>query len=888
MYLFSSFPHYLFLPIKFSISSAMDWNFTYRGKRFRLGRENVRDPGRSDAFRTFLHHQPDVVSERFNLSDFETLWYALRFSLRATEDASDTIDGPEFKFRTHEAVYLRWRKKRMPAHMFFCETLCFLQRKAILTSPNRILDPKNFLGQPCDHQVRTCTYATTTWYCIVPTVATVFFDSTLAVLSGTCCFQQQLWSIDDFTWMWRCIQQTCASRATTLCLDLRYAGHRYRRTVEAPLLVATAELLHFLHERPPMPLKTFLQCFDACLSHPASHWPFLCLSTTERHARLRAAAATTAREPTSYASDASDVAAAISQPARVRMRQLVETASVWPAAVPPPQLSSQITAYRCYFVDALKPPFLCAVCTCPTTRAAAELLNLRELCSDLMILHSIFSAKNYLQRYYAYHASDLPSTFRGLQIETCQQYLASLPAELHAMEPVPRQSIISLFYSLRYRCSVVAAAVSDHVCFPLQDAWLLHFSNQASWAEAAADPAAPLFITCCQYCCPFLRCTPPSMPPRSLANNNLCIGPPPELQDLSLGEQIFIARGHALRRLRTLSHTGDPAARQSGLLGTTSAIAFPQDPVSILSALPATPESLCDYISVFFPNEAETDLRQCREFIVRRSVVHSALLWLLHHNPYYADLQLNLSTLDTLPEDDVPLPWLQHAHATNMSLTRELGPADASSTFDGQSATLGIQAAVIDSSTDSHDPLHLWQTALRACDQFETHTASQSDLQAADFQVAWTALSRLAASAEHPSFLQDTRHQQAPEPSRQKISCVLPHADEPLNSYDPSFWAFCFPCLFPYGDGIDGQIRPKHLSDYDWGMLLVQRQDRGRAHHWRTDLDFVSVLYSVLHRRRLLRAVRVHLHSPTFHACLPALHTLQAVDWAHVASTVGE
>ncbi len=146
----------------------MDWNFTYRGKRFRLGRDNVRDPGRSDAFRTFLHHQPDVVSERFNLSDFETLWYALRFSLRATEDASDTINGPEFKFRTHEAVYLRWRKKRMPAHMFFCETLCFLQRKAILTSPNRILDPKNFLGQPCDHQVRTCTYATTTWYCIVP------------------------------------------------------------------------------------------------------------------------------------------------------------------------------------------------------------------------------------------------------------------------------------------------------------------------------------------------------------------------------------------------------------------------------------------------------------------------------------------------------------------------------------------------------------------------------------------------------------------------------------------------------------------------------------------------------------------------------------------------
>ena len=110
---------------------------------------------------------------------------------------------------------------------------------------------------------------------------------------------------------------------------------------------------------------------------------------------------------------------------------------------------------------------------------------------------------------------------------------------------------------------------------------------------------APLFVMCCDHCCSFLRHMPPSIPPRSLANNNLCISPPPELQHLSLGEQLFVARGHALRRLRTLSHTGDPAARQSGILGTTSAIAFPQDPISILSSLPPTPESLCEYTSAF-------------------------------------------------------------------------------------------------------------------------------------------------------------------------------------------------------------------------------------------------------------------------------------------------
>lgn len=161
-------------------------------------------------------------------------------------------------------------------------------------------------------------------------------------------------------------------------------------------------------------------------------------------------------------------------------------------------------------------------------------------------------------------------------------------------------------------------------------------------------------------------------------------------------------------------------------------------------------------------------------------------------------------------------------------------------------------------------------------------------MQAADFQVAYTALTRLAASAEHPSFVQDTLYRHSTHPSSEKIYCVLPHANTPLNSYDPSFWPLCFPWLFPYGEGLDGQVRPKHLSDYDWGTLLLQRQDRSSSCHWRMDLDFVSVLYSILHRRRLLRAVRVHIHSPTFQSCLPALDTLQSVDWVRVAATVGE
>ena len=439
----------------------MRWKITYCRKVFEYRKDDEPAPLRTDAFRMFLQHHPDISSKRF--ADFEQLWYALTTTLGAPEDTQRTINLPSQRFRTHGSARLRWSKKNILVHSFFSETFCFLQRKATVTE-SLLPDPRTVLAQPCDQQVRTCTYADTTWYCIVPTMATVFFDSTLLVLSGTYCFQQQLWSTDDFSWMWRCIQQTCASGDTTLSLDLRYAGQRYRRTVQSEQLVATAELLHFLHARPPMPLQMFLQCFDACRTHPASHWPFLCQTSTERQARLSAACEATSREPTSYPSDTADLEAMPPTTARERMLQLAHAASTWPAAVPSAQLLSHSTTYRSYFHDALKPPFPCATCACPTSRASAELLNLRELFPDLMVLHPILSANKYMQRYYDYHQCNLPPTFIGLRIETFQSYLATLPTELGALEPVPR--LVFIFpYSSVLSFLFLTASFPDRAAF---------------------------------------------------------------------------------------------------------------------------------------------------------------------------------------------------------------------------------------------------------------------------------------------------------------------------------------------------------------------------------------------------------------------------------------
>lgn len=373
-----------------------------------------------------------------------------------------------------------------------------------------------------------------------------------------------------------------------------------------------------------------------------------------------------------------------------------------------------------------------------------------------------------------------------------------------------------------------------------------------------------------------------------MANNNACVPPPPELRDLSLGEQIFVARGFAVRRLRTLTTSGDPAARQRGLRGTASAIAFPQNAATVFSTLPLSAARLSDYLSVFFTDETRSNLRFCPEFVVRRSAVQSALQWLKQHNPYYADVVVGQSAVQALPHNEVPAAWLASAHRTTVELTRGFGPSDSSSAPADHAPSSAVHAAVLDPGTDHTDPVQLWNTALLACERFERHASHQPETAIADVQLAHHALQRLAAASNHSSFERDSVHQQATTAGSTKIYVAVPHADTPLDSYDPSFWAMCFPCLFPFGDGIDGQPRPRYLSDHAWGSLLLRRRDRSFPTHWRKDLDFISILFSVLHRRRLLRAVRVRIQAPTFRDQVPSLNLLRSADWSEVATTIGE
>ena len=43
-----------------------------------------------------------------------------------------------------------------------------------------------------------------------------------------------------------------------------------------------------------------------------------------------------------------------------------------------------------------------------------------------------------------------------------------------------------------------------------------------------------------------------------------------------------------------------------------------------------------------------------KDVTVRREKVHNALLWLIHNNPHYSELEINVAALNSLPENGVP------------------------------------------------------------------------------------------------------------------------------------------------------------------------------------------------------------------------------------------
>ena len=125
-------------------------------------------------------------------------------------------------------------------------------------------------------------------------------------------------------------------------------------------------------------------------------------------------------------------------------------------------------------------------------------------------------------------------------------------------------------------------------------------------------------------------------------SNDMNPGEVPQcLQGLSQVEQMLIARVNPIMCLYR-KHGG-----QRGYRGHVLNVA--QDVQSFLDKLPANISDLpILLVRRSGCNNTHIDLR------VRRDTVLTAIQWLQQHNPFYADVTINFTNLNSLPQDDIP------------------------------------------------------------------------------------------------------------------------------------------------------------------------------------------------------------------------------------------
>jgi hypothetical protein len=168
----------------------------------------------------------------------------------------------------------------------------------------------------------------------------------------------------------------------------------------------------------------------------------------------------------------------------------------------------------------------------------------------------------------------------------------------------------------------------------------------------------------CWICWDCLRDLERKMLPKLSLANNLWIGDiPDELSNLTIPEQLLIARYYPRCYIFKLFprdiDTRIPLDQlYTGMAGNASLFELnTQEVVEMVKGqrMPASAQVLASIIAITFVSSKTLPLDWLKKtFRVRRRVVHDALLWLHQNNSVYADIQIDRSRLEDLPEDDVP------------------------------------------------------------------------------------------------------------------------------------------------------------------------------------------------------------------------------------------
>ena len=165
-----------------------------------------------------------------------------------------------------------------------------------------------------------------------------------------------------------------------------------------------------------------------------------------------------------------------------------------------------------------------------------------------------------------------------------------------------------------------------------------------------------LYLALCSLCRSSLARQ--KLPRFSLANLNVIGAVPPELQSLTLVEELIVSRCRAkacIVKLQDYNDNVDLPTVQRGMKGHI--IVFPQHPENLPNVMPPEINDIISPICIIFCGSTVPTMQWLKEkahpLVVRREVVLKALVWLRTHNHLYENVIIDEHRIAALPVDDV-------------------------------------------------------------------------------------------------------------------------------------------------------------------------------------------------------------------------------------------
>ena len=303
------------------------------------------------------------------------------------------------------------------------------------------------------------------------------------------------------------------------------------------------------------------------------------------------------------------------------------------------------------------------------------------------------------------------------------------------------------------------------------------------------------------------------LPRLAIANLNVLGSVPPEMKDMTMVEEMLIARCRAkccIVKLQDQRSNASLPSSQRGIKGNI--IVYPQRVGELANLLPLPVDDVIHPICVLFVGQTLPSRSWLKDraylLVVRREVVRQNLIWLKAHNPLYKNIEIDEMRLQALPANGLLDYKIEHiscsAHLEALESRYDANTPDENagdSLSPNESSQIEFSNVVI-TDVDAHAPAN--------------------DLKAA----------ALRHFKQGGGFL------------------AVPHEPVPVNKFfNPSLFPMLYPTLFPYGvGGVEDKRRTVAISFENHIKHFLSLADRRFQEHYL----FLFIAFNVIQRRKLL------------------------------------